>query len=56
MNNESNFYVTDHELVRTSAVPGSSPEYGRCEVILTKDMFIACYKKWIQGEKEDDRR
>ena len=51
------FYITEDELIRTGTpiVDVYGNVYGRGieSTVITKEEFIACYKKWILGEDEE---
>ena len=51
--NEEQFYITEDELTRTGPVvmDSNGNVYGTAKetLVITKEEFIACYKKWILG-------
>lgn len=45
------FYIQDDVLFKSEPMCGYNGVYHNTAV-MTKDAFIACYKKWIKGDKE----
>ena len=49
------FYIEDDVLVKSEPLCGYNHNHliFKKKTIITKDAFIACYKKWIELEKEE---
>ena len=47
------FYIEDDVLMKSEPMYGYEHMYQN-KAIITKDAFIACYKKWIEPEKEGE--
>ena len=46
---ESKFEVTDTALIRSAP---AERNFIRNDLVITKEEFVACYKKWIEEDKE----
>lgn len=46
------FYIENDKLVRYIPHPELGEHVYRTDVIITKEMFIECYEKWIKGDEK----
>lgn len=53
MNNEMYFEIEGDVLIKYTQMPQFGKDTFKKEVIMNKETFIECYKKWIQEENID---
>ena len=53
---ETGFEVTDDAVIKFAPVPEAGENTYKCEVIMTKEVFQECYKKWIEPQESEDIR
>jgi len=49
------FEVEDDEVTKHVPMP-DTPYMDRVEVVITKEIFQECYKKWIKAEESEDKK
>lgn len=49
---ETEFEVTDDAVIKYTPVPGLGENTYKSEVVMTKEVFQECYKKWIKPEQK----
>ena len=48
------FYIEDDVLFKDEPIMGNHHIYYKKRAIITKDAFVALYKRWIEPEKEGE--
>jgi len=50
---KTEFEVKDDVVIKYTPVPGAGENIYKSEVIMTKEVFQECYKKWIEPQESE---
>jgi hypothetical protein len=50
------FEVEDNAVIRYTPMPKIGENTYKTEVVMTKEIFQECYKKWIESQEEGDSK
>ena len=53
--NKIYFEVEDDVVIRHTPMPEIGENIYKTEVVMTKDIFRECYKKWIESQENDNK-
>lgn len=53
--NKIYFEVTDDTVIKHTAMPEIGENIYKNEIVMTKEIFQECYKKWIMPEENEDK-
>ena len=53
--NETEFAIDDDYVYRHTRAIEFGQDIHKTEIILTKELFIELYKRWIEGAEEQDK-
>ena len=48
------FEVKDDVVIKYTPMPEIGKNYYKTEVVMTKEIFQECYKKWVEPQKSED--
>ena len=49
------FKVEDDVVIKHTPMPEIGENTYKTEVVMTKEIFQECYKKWIESQESDDK-
>lgn len=52
---EINFEVVDDVVIKSTPMPEMGENIYKTEVVITKEIFQECYKKWIDSSESEDK-
>ena len=52
--NEIYFEVEDYAVIKHTPMPEIGEHIYKIEVVMTKEIFQECYKKWIELQESED--
>lgn len=52
---EINFAIVDDIVIKSTPMPGMGENICKTEVVMTKEIFQECYKKWIDSSESEDK-
>ncbi|SCW63372.1 hypothetical protein SAMN05660484_02168 [Eubacterium ruminantium] len=52
--NEPYFGVNDDAVIKVTPIPEVGENIYKTEVVITKDIFKECYKKWIESDESEE--
>ena len=53
--NETYFEVEGDVVVKHTPMPQIGENYYKDEIVMTKEVFRECYKKWIEPQESEDK-
>lgn len=53
--NEIYFKVVNDVVIKNTPIPEAGENIYRTEIIMTKEIFQECYKKWIEPQESEDK-
>ena len=53
--NKIYFRVEDDVVIKETPVPEIGKGFYKSEVVMTKDIFQECYKKWVEPHESEDK-
>lgn len=54
--NETYFEVRGDDVIKTTPMPEIGEHICKTEIVMTKEIFQECYKKWVNPQKSEDKR
>lgn len=54
MNDNEELVIGNDKIYRVTSLPEHGGEVCKLELIMTKETFIECYKRWIQPQVESE--
>jgi hypothetical protein len=52
--NEVYFELKDDVVIKNTPMPEVGENIYKSEVVMTKEIFQECYKKWVESQEEGD--
>ena len=49
------FEVEDDVVIKYTPMPEIGKNFYKTEVVMTKEIFQECYKKWIESQENDNK-
>lgn len=53
--NEIYFELKDDVVIKNTPVPEVGENIYKSEVVMTKEIFQECYKKWVKPQESEDK-
>lgn len=54
--NKINFEVVNDVVIKNTPMPEVGENIYRTEIVMTKEIFQECYKKWIEPQERENQR
>ena len=53
--NKTFFEVEDDVVIKYTPMPEAGENIYKTEVVMTKEIFQECYKKWVEPQESEDK-
>ena len=47
--------VKDDDVIKYTPIPEMGENVYKAEVVMTKEIFQECYKKWVESQESEDK-